>query len=262
MENQLCDPRLSGLKAGTAEWFAAQRDAIRSKPLIAKCYDGWYTIMLEDAATVPVQPPKALWVELGSGSSYLKELRPDVITSDVSTGIADRVIDARHLPFEEDSVGALFLTHVLHHIPDVSQFFREARRVLIPGGVISMVEVSHTPFGRWFFSHFHDEPYDDRSEGWEFQQRDSMADSNQALSWIVFKRDRERFQAEFPELRMEATSYLPWLSYLLSGGVKFRSLVPGFLTGPVTLMDALLRPLDPVFALHWHLRVRKVVGRS
>jgi len=33
-------------------------------------------------------------VELGSGGSYLKELEPSLITSDVVEGVADQVIDA------------------------------------------------------------------------------------------------------------------------------------------------------------------------
>jgi len=143
--------------------------------------------LLADVRSVPAQ---GAVVELGSGGSYLKELEPTVITSDVSAGIAEQVIDARSLPFADQSIRALLLTHVFHHIPDVDAFFREAQRTLVPGGVISMIEVAHTPFAKFFFRNFHHEPYDDTRGDWRFEQGDSMMDSNQALSWIVFVRDR------------------------------------------------------------------------
>jgi SAM-dependent methyltransferase len=175
------------------------------------------------------------------------------------------VLDGRELPFPDASLRALFLTHVYHHIPDVERFLREAERVLVPGGVIAMIEVPHTPFARFFFRRFHPEPYDDRASTWAFDQSDAMLDSNQALSWIVFFRDRERFERLFPGLVVEPPSYLPWLGYLVSGGVTRRNLVPDWLVPGFRALDRLLRPLDPWMALHWHLAVRKrrrVEGRG
>ena len=83
---------------------------------------------------------------------------------------------------------SIFLTHVFHHIPDVSLFLKEAERVLVPGGFVGMIDVAATPFARFFFSNFHPEPFSPKLD-WQFAQNDSMMDSNQALSWIVFERD-------------------------------------------------------------------------
>ena len=225
------------------------------KPLVRRCYDLWYDRLLADADSVPSIAPI---VELGSGLSEIKKLRPEIITSDVTPGLADMVIDGRELPFPDNSVRAIFLTHVFHHIPDVERFFREASRVLVPGGVISMVDETHTPFARFFFDKVHPEPYDDKTESWSFPEGDTMLDSNQALSWIVFDRDRWRFEQEFPELKLERRSYLPWFGYLMSGGVNLRTFFPRFLTQAVAAADWILQPLDPVFAIHWHLTIRKV----
>jgi hypothetical protein len=115
----LKEPSLIGLQPGTAEFFNAQRAAILKRPLLKECYDDWYARLLTDARSVPAD---GALVELGSGGSYLKEIEPSVITSDVSPGIAKRVIDARHLPFENESVRALLLTHAFRHIPDVCAF--------------------------------------------------------------------------------------------------------------------------------------------
>ena len=253
-------PKLKDHAIGSREWFQAQREMIDSKPLIRRCYDLWYDLLLKDADSVPVEYRTGKIVELGSGLSYIKRIRPDVITSDVAPGIADMVIDGRSLPFPDASVQAVLLTHVFHHIPDVSGFFEEASRVLVPGGVISMVDETHTPFARFFFSRIHPEPYDDRASSWDFPEGHSMLDSNQALSWIVFFRDAAQFRRQFPSLRLEGFQYLPWFSYLLSGGVNLRSFVPRFCTPILPAVDTILTPLDGLFAIHWHLTVRRTAS--
>ncbi len=255
MSDWLTHHRLRGLKLGSAAWFKAQRELIREKPLIRRCYDLWYQRLLADCDSVP--GAGGLIVELGSGSGDIKRVRPEAVTSDVMPGVVDLVFDGRYLPFRDSSVRALLLTHVFHHVPDVAMFLEEARRVLVPGGVISMVDVTHTPFGKLFFSRVHPEPYDDDATSWSFPEGDSILDSNQALTWMVFTRDRAKFERLFPDLRLERREYLPWLSYLLSGGVNLRSFVPGFLAPLFVALDWILKPLDGIFAVHWHLTVRK-----
>ncbi len=253
----LAHPRLSGLTIGSAEWFAAQRALIESKPAVKRCYDLWYRQLLEDAGSAPPEFRASPIVEIGSGASYLRELRPGVITSDLTPEHVDLALDGRALPFRDASVRALLLTHVFHHIPDAAEFLKEAARVLVPGGVVSMVEETHTPFARFFFSAFHPEPYDDRTPRWSFPAGHSMLDSNQALSWIVFFRDRGCVAKVAPALRLERWNYLPWFGYLLSGGVNLRSFAPRFLAPLLAVADAALKPLDPAFAIHWRLTIRK-----
>jgi SAM-dependent methyltransferase len=250
----LKEPSLEGLNPGSLEFFAAQKALILGRPLLKRNYDDWYRRLLEDARSAPAS---GVILELGSGGSYLKSLEPGIVTSDVGPNVADRVIDARKLPFADESLRALLLTHVFHHIPDVDAFFKEAQRTLIPGGVISMIEVAHTPFARFFFRNFHHEPYNDACQEWSFAQRDSMMDSNQALSWMVFVRDRSLFERQYPGLIIEKLAFMPWLTYLLSGGVTARYLIPRFMNGLFVGADRLLQPLEPAFSLHWHICVRK-----
>lgn len=253
----LLDERLKDLEIGTPSWFAAQRAMIREKPLIRRCYDLWYRLLLQDADSVPPSIRSLPVVELGSGASYIRELRPGIITSDITTGNVDLVFDGRSLPFRSGSLRALLLTHVFHHIPDVGAFLQECSRVLAPGGVVSMVDIPHTPFARLFFSKFHPEPYDDHATSWSFPPGHTMLDSNQALTWMVFYRDRRLLTQLVPQLQLEKRRYLPWLSYLLSGGVNLPSFVPRPLTGLASILDTVLRPLDPLFAIHWQLTIRK-----
>lgn len=251
----LHEPRLDGVTVGSPEFFQIQNDLIAKRPALRHCYDIWYRTLLDDPA-VKNAPADAKFLELGSGGSRLKEFDARIITSDVSPGIAEMVVDARELPFPDASLHAIFLTHVFHHIPDVGRFLKEAERVLVPGGVIAMVDVAATPFARFFFSNFHPEPFKPR-EGWNFAQADSMMDSNQALTWIVFDRDLERFKREYPGLVLEEKRWLPWLPYLLSGGVTRRDVLPRAIVPAIIGTDRLLRGLYPLFALHWFLRLRK-----
>ncbi len=250
----LKEPLLEGLEPGTPAYFAAQKSLLLNRPLIKRCYDDWYERLLRDTRSAPA---RGAILELGSGGSYLKDLEPSIITSDVVEHIADRVIDARRLPFGNESVRAILLTHTLHHIPDVDAFFAEAQRVLIPGGVIAMIEITHTPFARFFFTHCHREPYRDDCREWSFAQADSMLDSNQALAWIVFVRDRSRFEQRYPTLKLETLAPLPWFTYFVSGGVTARYLVPNFMNGLLVGLERLLEPFASLFALHWHICVRK-----
>ena len=253
----LAHPGLKGLAIGTPQWFSAQRAVIDSKPCVKRCYDLWYRLLLADADSIPPEYRGYPAVEIGGGSSYLRELRRDIVTSDITPGRVDLALDGRALPFRDNSVRALLLTHVFHHIPDVTEFLKEGARVLVPGGVISMVEETHTPFARLFFSAFHPEPYDDRAPKWSFPAGHSMLDSNQALSWIVFFRDRACLAKIAPGLELEHWNYLPWFGYLLSGGVNLRSFAPRFLAPLFTTVDRVLRPFDRTFAIHWRLTVRK-----
>lgn len=248
---------LKGLSLGSAEWFTAQRAMIEAKPAVKRCYDLWYTELLEDADSVPAEYRARPIVEIGSGLSFLRERRPGIIASDITPGKVDLALDGRSLPFRDHSVRALLLTHVFHHIPDVASFLREAERVLVPGGVISMVDETHTPFARFFFSVFHPEPYDDRRGEWSFPAGHTMLDSNQALAWMVFFRDTARLRKIAPSLELERWNYLPWFSYLLSGGVNLRSFIPRPLAPLFRALDRALKPLDGVFAIHWRLTVRK-----
>jgi len=252
----LKEPSIKNLVVGSPAFFARQKELIEERPLLKRCYDDWYARLISDVRSVPTQ---GLLLELGSGGSCLKNVEPAFITSDVVPGVAERMIDACELPFPDESLQAIALTHVLHHIPDLERFFLEAQRTLLPGGVITMIEVAHTPFARFFFQNFHPEPYEDARQEWAFNQQDSMMDSNQALSWMVFVRDRKRFEKLFPELIIEEFSFTPWFTYLISGGVTKRDLIPRLLIPPLLAAEWLFTPLRPLFALHWHIRIRRKI---
>ena len=128
--------------------------------------------------------------------------------------------------------------------------------MLVPRGVISIIDCAHTPFGRFFFSAIHPEPYDSGTRDWSFPEGYSLLDSNQALTWITFVRDRAQFAAEYPECEIEGPDLLPWFSYLGSGGVNLRSLLSQEKSDYWQKADQALKPLDPAFAVHWYFCIR------
>jgi hypothetical protein len=52
--------------------------------------------------------------------------------------------------------------------------------------------------------------------------------ANGALPWIVFERDGEIFEREFPEWSIERIRLMMPVAYIFSGGVSMRSLFPGW----------------------------------
>src|SRR4029453_1570325 len=115
------------------------------------------------------------------------------------TGV-DVILDGQALPFGDASLRAIVLTDVLHHLPRVRSFFHEAQRSLRPGGIVAMVESWVTTWSRLVYKRLHHEPFRPETNEWEFPQAGPLSSANGALPWVVFERDRDRFEREFPGL--------------------------------------------------------------
>jgi len=62
-----------------------------------------------------------------------------------------------------------------------------------------------------------------------------MEGANQALSYIVFKRDVHLFLKKYPQLELvEQKVFSNYLRYLLSGGLNFRQILPSYGTSHQT----------------------------
>lgn len=203
-----------------------RRSIVLSKPFLRDIYEDWYRAILEH---VPDGDGQVL--ELGSGAGFLEQFIPGLITSEVFACPGVQLIaDARNLPFAAGELRAVVMTDVLHHIPDVAAFFREATRCLRPGGVVAMIEPWVSPWSRLIYTRLHHEPFRTDVQQWDFPAGGPLSDANGALPWILFVRDRARFEAEFPSMRIEVIRPMMPFRYLVSGGVSMRSLMPGFTT--------------------------------
>jgi hypothetical protein len=78
------------------------------------------------------------------------------------------------------------------------------------------------------------------------------------LPWILFERDRNIFQQEFPHWRIEGLHAMLPLSYLLSGGVSMISLVPMFLFEAGRSVEKALSRWNTHLAMFAFIRLQKV----
>jgi SAM-dependent methyltransferase len=213
---------------------------IRDKPALRAFYQEVYG---KFAACVARCPDRGQVLELGSGGGFLREVMPDVMTSDVLPypGI-DNVVDGTRMQFADASLRTILMLNVFHHIPDCAAFLREATRCLIPGGRVFMVDQYPGWISTPIFRHVHHEGFDPAAADWQFASSGPLSDANGALAWIVFQRDRARFDREFPALELARFEPHTPLRYWLSGGLKWWSLLPSFTLPAAARVDhALVR---------------------
>ncbi|HMI52804.1 MAG TPA: methyltransferase domain-containing protein [Candidatus Saccharimonadales bacterium] len=232
----LAHPLTASLDIDDPATTELRKKIILSKPFLKAIYDEWYKMI---ADRVPAGDGRVL--ELGSGGGHCEAFIPGLLTSDVfpCPGVL-YVLDARQLPFADRSLRGIVMTNVLHHMPDVRQFFLEATRCLAKGGRIAMIEPWSTPWARFVYKHFHHEPFSPKTSDWSFPSTGPLSGANMALPWIVFERDRPLFEKEFPELSLELIQPFMPFRYLLSGGVAMRTLMPNFTYGGWVALERML----------------------
>lgn len=214
----------------------AHKEIIKSKKFLNQLYLEWYGEFKQKMQSLP----QGHLIELGSGGGFIKEILPAVQTSDVlNLPDLDHVFAGEEMPFDTGSVAAIFMIDVLHHIPQPALFLKEAQRVLAKGGKIIMTEPANSTWGRFIYQNFHHEPFEPKG-GWEIPSTGPLSGANGALPWIIFERDRSRFEAEFPYLKTEKIRYHTPLRYLISGGVSKKQLLPDFTYGAVKRFENLL----------------------
>jgi SAM-dependent methyltransferase len=139
------------------------------------------------------------------------------------------------------------MLNVLHHLPDPVEFFRECQRVLKPGGRVCLIEPYAGPLSRRLIRPLHHEPWDERA-GWTLPPGGPLTGANMAMPWIIFSRDRGRYDNQMPHLPVDRFELHTYMLYLLSGGVSMRSVLPGALFRPVAMLERLFSPASPLLA--------------
>jgi SAM-dependent methyltransferase len=199
-------------------------------------------------------------LEIGAGASPMRDSDPRVLATDiVFAPHLDCVIDAQRIAFASKSVRAVFGQHCFHHIPDPHAFFTELVRILKPGGGAVLIEPYYGPVAAALFKRlFAEEDFDPKAGGWASSPGGPMSGANQALSYIVFVRDRSLFEARYPEL--EIVTHFPlgnYVRYLASGGLNFIQIVPNAFIPILRGLEHLLHPLRRYLALHHVVVIRK-----
>lgn len=256
IKRALQHPLTAGLDLDDPATTHLRRQIVASKPFLRRIYLEWYR---QIRASLP--PGDGALLELGSGAGFLREVLPDAVTSEIfhCPGV-HLVLDGQRLPFHDASLRAVVMTDVMHHLPDVRRFLRDASRAVRPGGAIVAVEPWVTSWSRIVYGKLHHEPFRPESETWEFPASGPLSGANGALPWMLCERDRGILEREFPQWRVAQVKPLMPVSYLLSGGVSLRSLVPGWSFGAVRGAERLLQPWMGRLAMFAHLVLERTAA--
>jgi SAM-dependent methyltransferase len=197
-------------------------------------------------------------LEIGSGGGFLKDVFPEVITSDImDLPNVDMVFSAEKLPFEANSLASIVMLNVFHHIPHPDLFLKEAQRTLVNGGKIIMVEPANSALGRFIYKRFHHEPFNEKGER-AIAAGNPLSNSNQALPFIYFERDTDLFKKEYPQLKIVSINYHTPFSYIISGGVSRRAMLPFFMHKIVRGIEWLASPLARMIGLFCTVEIEKI----
>ena len=105
-----------------------------------------------------------------------------------------------------------------------------------------MIEPWVTPWSRLIYSRLHHEPFRPEAVQWSFPRKGPLSEANSALPWIIFERDRDQFQEEFPEWQIHTIKPIMPFRYLVSGGVSMRAFMPGWSFALWRTIENLLQP--------------------
>jgi SAM-dependent methyltransferase len=210
------------------------------KPVLRTIYDDFY-----DRIAAACSPGTT--IEIGGGIGNLKRRLANVVATDIQPAPwLDCVADAQRLPFSAASAANIVMVDVLHHLEFPVVFFREAERVLQPGGRMVMIEPAITWGSTLFYRLLHHEPVrtsaDILMNGSPDPGRDPY-DSNQAIPTLLVTRDRERFHRLLPAFRIQSVDWFSLVSYPLSGGFKPWSLIGEKVARRLLRIERVIEPL-------------------
>lgn len=258
LQRLLSLPEIEHIDVDGVNRLEAHAAILRRKPMLARVFRECHELMLSlDYRTFGDAP--GLRVELGAGVAPIASTYPEVLATDVVPAPnLDAVLDAQRLDLPDDSVRALYGQNCFHHFPEPAKFLKEAERVVVRGGGVLLIEPYYGPVASATFKRmFASEDFDKTMPGWNTDATGPMCGANQALSYIVFQRDRECFEREFPSLEiMDMFPLTNYPRYLLSGGLNFRQLVPNWTEPALRALESALAPARHILALHHMIVLR------
>ena len=258
IRDSFVEPRLNGIDYNSDALIEVHREILSEKKMLQDVFSEFYCKCIDLDAKYFVGSGKK--VEIGAGVSFFKKKFPEIISSDIKKADnLDMVIDAMDMNFPSESIHAIYGLNCFHHFPDPNQFFKELNRVLEKGGGCILIEPYYGFIASQFYKKLFDtETFDKTQKEWTNANRNYMVGANQALSYIVFKRDIQKFNKLYPELEIVYEKPLNnYLRYLLSGGLNYRSLLPYQYSPILKGLELFLLPFNRLLALHYILVIKK-----
>ena len=258
MIDWLRDDSLSGIDVDAEARMAAHAQVLARKPILRAVFAEFHHLFraLDERYLTGLGKR----IELGAGIAPMRDSYPDVLATDVvADPHLDMILDAQQINLPDESVRVFYAQNCFHHLGQPSQFFRELERTLVPGGGAILLEPYYGPVAGFLFRRlFRTEGFDKAYPSWQTPVEGPMNGANQALSYIVFIRDRASFERDFPDLEIVHHRLCNnYLRYLASGGLNFRQLVPNWSNRPLQGVEFVLSPLNRLLSIHHVVVLRK-----
>src|SRR5437764_15117300 len=152
----------------------------------------WYRELYRDQFRDLPNTSRLLVLEVGSGTSPLKQFLSNVITSDVlDLDYLDTAFDCHDIDkldaIKDNSLDVITLTNVLHHLKSPISFLNRAASKLKSGGKVIATEPFFSVLSTLIFKYLHHEAIDFRiSEPELGEVQGPLASANIALPWLLF----------------------------------------------------------------------------
>jgi SAM-dependent methyltransferase len=215
----------------------------------------WYRELYRDQFRDLPNPSTLSILEVGSGTSPLKQFLSNVITSDVlDLDYLDLVFDCHEIDkldaIPGNSIDVITLTNVLHHLKSPIGFLNRAASKLKSGGKVVATEPFFSVLSTPIFKYLHHEPVNFSISEPELDKvQGPLASANIALPWLIFFRRPDWLQRLNDNFDVETMSARPFsaLSYMATGGISRKIPIPHFVYRRLFSTDLAASRLFPGF---------------
>jgi SAM-dependent methyltransferase len=213
----------------------------------------WYRELYRDQFKGFPDPAALSVLEVGSGTSPLKQFLPNVVTSDVlGLDYLDLVFDCHEIDkfdgIRDGSLDVITLTNVLHHLKRPIEFLNRAANKLKRGGNVIATEPFFSILSTPIFKYLHHEPVDFGISEPELKSvRGPLASANIALPWLIFfcRRDWADTVSENYDVANWSVRFFSAVSYMATGGISHKVPIPAWLYRAFFPMDLFLSRCFP-----------------
>jgi hypothetical protein len=215
----------------------------------------WYRELYRDQFRDFTNPAALSILEVGSGTSPLKQFLSNVTTSDLlDLDYLDLVFDCHQIDkvdaIKDESLDVITLTNVLHHLKQPIAFLNGAASKLKSGGKVIATEPFFSVVSSPIFKYLHHEAVDLRiSEPGLRDVQSPLASANIGLPWLIFFQRREwleRLNDKFDLTRLAVRPFSAF-SYLATGGISRKLPVPHLIYRMFFRVDLALSRCVPTF---------------